>query len=240
MFCLTSPNLEDYRGEEHYRNELIKHKLMDVSDIQELVILLHEASHYLYKKSNAEVKHSQSFKELSEIYYMYLQDHRYDLITLRLMSGYKNDSDVFLQECYCDFESIQYILKIIYRKKEICDKELFVQFFRSILSTYLVCYIMTGQSKYPPFYNYYEMQQLLYRMGNIYCAILSFLTKYGQQESITILNETYDQCREEFKKCIKKFRIFLQAVEDEETEEIEDELKITNKYEFIREYLMLA
>ncbi|MDE7327659.1 MAG: hypothetical protein K2N63_15515 [Lachnospiraceae bacterium] len=237
-FCITTPDLESYKKSEKYKNHDLMYRIVELSDVQEAVILLHEASHFFYENYNLNVKKSSTYKEVVEIFCKYRQKYQYDISLLKMISESEFDTEGLLEECYCDSESIKFVLKEVYKKLNINKKDLFIQIFRTILSVYFLHYIMSITERDKENYNDYHMQQLTYRLGNMYLIILSFLAENDGIEYKELLDSVYIQQVEQFASWGRKMRQFSGIIKDElkdfDMEEVEDEKKET-----IKEYLAL-
>lgn len=237
--CLTSLSLEDYKMEGRYRNKELIYKIVNLSDIQEAVILLHEATHFLYEKFASEIKHGQTYMKISQVLHNYLAKNKYSIPVLKMTGDPIFKVGDLLEECYCDTESIYFVLDKFFYNEKIAKGDLFIQIFRTILSVYFLHFIMTAHEKDVRLYTDCHMHQLTYRMGNIYATIASFLIKNDRTEYIRVLDRMYDHQLQEFVLWSGKIRKFLDLMRDE-LDDINIEQDSDMKHETIKEFLRLA
>ena len=104
--CSTSYGLESFKRTQCYNNntdDMIK--LIELSDLQEQFILLHEANHYIYELNKESIINSQEYFRLSLILDDYIKANSYSIIgTIDSQKRLK-----LLLECFCDSESIRYM-----------------------------------------------------------------------------------------------------------------------------------
>ncbi len=237
-FCITSLALEDYKTEEKYRNVELMYKIVDLSDIQEAVILLHEATHFLYEKFASEIKNSQTYMEISQVLHNYLEKNKYSIPVLKMTGDPTFDRGSLLEECYCDTESVHFVMDKLFDNGEIGKEDLFIQIFRTILSMYFLHFIMTAHVKDVQLYTDCRMHQLTYRLGNIYATVISYLIKNDKAEYRGILDKVYVQQLQEFVLWSGKIRKFMDFMRCE-LDDFSIEQDFDMEYETIREFLCL-
>ncbi len=103
----NSPTIEEYKNTSDYRDRDLSVSLVEKTDLQEAFTFLHEATHFLCRR------------------YPNLEDME------KTMSGFWNVAPLnltsqTLEECYCDFNSVIFILKQTYPSNRL-QKEMYYE-----------------------------------------------------------------------------------------------------------------
>lgn len=212
-FCVNTVDIESFKNQQEYEDKLISYHLVELTDIQEAVIFLHEASHFIFENYSEKLKESERYQRILKMYYVNLKTHETEKSIFGMVHDPNFNLDKFLEECYCDSESVYFVMKRIGFNSVINIEEVFNQLFRTIMSMYFLHFVIASKGKYAEVYNDHYMQQLQYRLANINATILSFLLEYERNNEIEILGTVYEKQIEEFNECGETIRQIFKIVE---------------------------
>jgi len=223
----TSPDIEAFKESDDYKNVDTMTSLIDKTDLQEAFTFLHEATHYLCRKE---------------------PDHLADKIACT-MAQFGNIeilgfSSEILEECYCDFNSVTFILETTYSLNEWGKSEYFEVLFLVLIYTYILEFARAVQCISLNEYSHYmnkQMELLCLRLGGIYAYILRYLHMSGHDSDIPALNTAYQKCIETFKSLGYKARTILEYVkiEGDGNFHLFDSICREEKDSFVKSYLKL-
>lgn len=236
-FCENSINIESFKERQDYQNQSTMYQLLEFSDIQEAVILLHEASHFIFECYSEKVKESKRYREILDLYYINLKAYGNNGPIFEMINDSNFNIYKFLEECYCDSESICFVMNRTLFKNSINNRDLFTQLFRTIISMYFLHFTMAHGGKYAEIYNDCYMQQLVYRLSNAYSTMLSFLLENEMKDEIKTLKTIYQEQIKEFTECGEQIRQMFKIIEKELFKDIS--YNEVDKQSFIKEFLKL-
>lgn len=226
--CQTSPNLETYKESDDYRDKTLTTFLVEKTDLQETLTFLHEASHFIFSNNEC-ICSSEDYQEVVEIFNKMIP----------------NVTAAFLEECYCDYSSISYILEKTYQDTLLSHREYFLTLFLALIYTYALQLTMACQhiniSDYSAFMNQ-EMDMLWLRFGGMQTYIYKFLIKNNCSQDVSDLNDAYQNGIETFKKIGNKVRQILKFTKDAGEQHLEMFKGICNeqKKQYIQDFLQLV
>lgn len=223
----TSPDIEAYKGTDDYKNYDTMAFLVDKTDLQESFTFLHEATHYLCK--------SESDQLTDKINCVMSKFGDINILGLR---------PEILEECYCDYNSVTFILESTYNLSKLPKSEYFEVLFLPLIYTYTLQFARAAQSitvdKYSSYINQ-EMELLWIRFGGMQSYILRYLQMSGAESDIVALNTAYQKCTETFKDLGYKIRTIFKYIKNEGDRNLHlfDGVSREQKIVFIKSYLKL-
>lgn len=238
--CLTCDGLENYKSGDYFEDKTIYY-YGERTGIQEEFTLVHEAAHYEYRFIDKE-------KETKDIREIYRLVPRVRKISEKLAREKNDDGDKRLfEECYCDAESIKFILDNYISNENIKIEDIFFLLFRTLLYIYILMYIhsMTlEKDETPRKYYDYQLWELTYRMANMYTVIYEWLLA-NMPEQVNVLKKIYSDYTETFKNKMKKVREVIEKLKDIMQQNDENMRKLSKRSEnekkqLIKEYLKLC
>lgn len=166
-----------------------------------------------------------------------------------LLAREKNDDGDkrLFEECYCDAESIKFILDNYISNENIKIEDIFFLLFRTLLYIYILMYIhsMTlEKDETPRKYYDYQLWELTYRMANMYTVIYEWLLA-NMPEQVNVLKKIYSDYTETFKNKMKKVREVIEKLKDIMQQNDDNMRKLSKRSEnekkqLIKEYLKLC
>lgn len=224
--CQTSPDLETYKKTDDYRNKTVTEFLVEKTDLQEAFVLLHEASHFLYKKTLG--YDSQIYRTIKTIFNHVVQDL----------------DDNFFEECFCDYNSIGFILRQTYAITEFNKREYFFTLFMTFIFTTILRFTAVAPNLEVDEYKEYmdqEMEMQWLRFGGLHIWIYQFLLSSGYENDISLLNNVYHQCIDMFKELSKDARLIFKLIKEDEKDNLDLFKNVSRgeKIEFIQVFLNL-
>lgn len=222
ILCCTSPNLEKYKQSSDYHNETIMNALAEKTDLQEAFLLLHEANHFYFKSKN-DIKEHPNYKLINSIY-----------------SSTKIDitDETFFEECFCDFEAIQYLFEKEYSKTQIDHKEFISLFFKVIIYLYIlqsIIFYFNDKNSNP-------LTMFSMRLNTMYCAIKRYLYNSDFKEDTQLLDNTYSITLTKLIDDSNEAREIVKCLKNELEANKNDfcfNANRNDKIKFIKEYLIL-
>lgn len=228
ILCQTSPDLELYKNNYDYKNEILSTILVEKTDLQEAVTFLHEATHFIFRNDKS-ICRNKDYKEIVDIF-----------STIN-----PNPSEDFFEECYCDYRSISYILEKTYLNTQLPHEEYFNTLFYTLIYTYTLQFTMACQSidldEYPKYMNQ-EMDMLWLRFGGMQAHIYRFLISCGYEKDVPTLNIAYQNSIENFKLLGKNIRNILELTrtEGEQYLELVKDITLEQMTQYIHDFLHLV
>lgn len=236
-FCLTSPDIETFKTTDDYKEQLLMEKLVDYTDTQEELLFLHEAAHYLFEINKDEIKNGKMYQNIERLFDEFVSGHKNSKFISELLADPKFSKDDILEECYCDAESINYVVFKEKIERDIDSMEKYALIFNTIFSVYFLHYLMVEKNDSAEIFNDYHMKLLAYRCGNAYYILHSELSEQKREGEILYLNLAYKKAKEEYVVTGKRIRQLFDILENKLER---GSLPYTeDSYEYIKEFLLL-
>jgi len=233
--CVNMPDIEDFKRTNSYRNEDTIRDLYEKTDLQEMFLLLHEASHSLFYTFDKTVRESEGFQVLKD-----------NLQPIIKINKTININDEFYEECYCDYKSIFYILEETYFLTKLSYDEYFSLFFLTLINVYIIQYFERCQNESINLHDDFENNQITLfsmRMANLHTTLYNFLSAHKQNtEIINKLELVYNASLEKLADVLTKAHQISQHLEDIFSNSISEYEHLTkkDKINYIENYLLLV
>lgn len=221
----NSPTIEEYKNTSDYRDRDLSVSLVEKTDLQEAFTFLHEATHFLCRR------------------YPNLEDME------KTMSGFWNVAPLnltsqTLEECYCDFNSVIFILKQTYPSNRLQKEKYFEDLFLTLIYTYTRQLVYYFQSICVEEYENYmdqESELLWLRFGGIHAYITKYLSSVGFADDIPLLDFVFHKSIEIFKKLGYETRRMLKYIKQEGESNLTVYANVSHKDKiaYIKYYLKL-
>lgn len=202
LLIQTIPDIENYKETYNYQNNNTMERIVEKTDIQEMFSFLHEATHYL-------CKHEKSHPTDEFVY------HIKKLTASSMIKTYIDIDSDMIEECYCDFKSLIYILDTTYSENKFSKSEYFESLFLALVYMYVLQFIhkipkISGEAV--DGYMDSEMKLLCLRLGCMYSNITNYLFNLKELSDFTIVSSTYDRCVNLFLELGNKMRVISQNI----------------------------
>ena len=229
LLCTTSNNIEKYKLENDYKNDKLMYDLAEKTDLQEAFLLLHEAMHAFFDKTDDVSKHPS----YNTIKYIFKSDKLPPL------------DELFWEECLCDYEAISYIFQKEFESKSVSVKAFVVLFFEAIRYLYYLQYISEtffGTNQTVSNEQFSPLVIFSLRLNVVYYSICNYFIENKYQEYLDIIKPIYEENVLELKTDAKTLRIIMNYINEElpkitDTENLN--ISKNEKTEYIKDFLLL-
>ena len=242
--CYSSPGIEEFKDEHYYTNS-DKAQLEETCQLQLAFAMIHEASHFLILNGKVpNINKESQIKDFSVPAFL-----NNDLDPSRYYSSMSSDQQTLLiEECFCDEQAIDFILEHKLHVSLLTNTQLFELLFQSILFNYIIAYSEVCQNIDANCIDgYFEnsLWTIIYRIGNAYTAVLSFLADHNQGSLINEFVKHYeDEWYESALELIRDVRRITKYLKEQINADFDSNILNSTtpieRIDYIKSYLLIA
>jgi len=238
--CATSPTVEtDFKDSTFFSHDIMV-PIVEITDLQEAFILLHEASHFIYSSSK-DIEDDSQYQEVVFQFNCFIalyEQRRFP----QYLENVKQIDDL-LQECFCDSRSAIYLLnKSI--EKGVANEQIMDAVFNAVIYSYILELCETTYAlEESDIEDYFDIKLWCwqYRINNLYYTLSRYVDNLGLSDALSVTYDNaigrYNKYSEYVRDCVASLKRIMRRNSSDMDKIVK--LDFDEKESFIRDYLHL-